>query len=184
MRLISATSAVIVANVGGPTPRAYSYVGPAKIRESIAEYPEGTPISCASGLLAWLQQQDDWAGEVLVATFTVALDQSLWIAPRRTEHVACARGESVLAAGELTLRGQPQPEVVGATNQSTGYCPEPSCWEAARLAFGAVGIPCPQELTYSYTFRLCEGCGERNLIKDDWFECAICGDELPREWNF
>jgi hypothetical protein len=21
-------------------------------------------------------------------------------------------------------------------------------------------------------------------VKDEWFECGICGSELPRTWNF
>jgi uncharacterized Zn finger protein (UPF0148 family) len=33
-------------------------------------------------------------------------------------------------------------------------------------------------------FRRCGACGERNLVKDGDFACAICGAELPRTWNF
>jgi len=26
--------------------------------------------------------------------------------------------------------------------------------------------------------------GERNVVKDDYFTCAVCGGELPAWWNF
>lgn len=104
------------------------------------------------------------------------------MADRRSEHVACAGGEAVLAAGELTVdeRG----EVLEANNQSTGYCPEPSCWTALAAALDAAGIPRPPALTRAFCFRRCESCGERNLVKDRWFECALCGAPLPEQWNF
>lgn len=162
----------------------YEYVGPAEIKESVEEDAAGTSILSADELRDWLQLQDEWSDDTVTVTFVVSPAGALRLAPRRSEHVACALGGPVLAAGELTLRSKPQLEVVGATNQSTGYCPEPSCWGAARAALKALGVPCPAELTHAYTFRLCVECGERNLVKDDWFECGCCGRELPREWNF
>jgi hypothetical protein len=33
-------------------------------------------------------------------------------------------------------------------------------------------------------FRRCDACGQRNIVKDDDFTCAICGGELPATWNF
>ena len=32
--------------------------------------------------------------------------------------------------------------------------------------------------------RHCEGCGERNVVRDGWFVCGVCGADLPAEWNF
>jgi hypothetical protein len=29
----------------------------------------------------------------------------------------------------------------------------------------------------------CTAC-ERNVVKDRWFECQVCGAELPQAWNF
>lgn len=164
--------------------RLYDYVGPTEIKEAVAEYPAGISILSVDDLLTWLEQQDEWSDDSITVTFIVSPEGTLRIAPRRSEHVACAQGGPVLAAGELTFRLKPRLEVVGATNQSTGYCPEPECWEATRSTITALGILCPAELTYAYTFRLCVQCGERNLIKDDWFECSSCGQELPHEWNF
>jgi hypothetical protein len=73
---------------------------------------------------------------------------------------------------------------VGASNQSTGYCPDPDCWPAVAAALDRAGIPHPGRFTVEVIFRRCPSCGERNLVKDDWFVCALCEAELPREWNF
>ena len=63
-------------------------------------------------------------------TFVVDLEGVLRLAPRRSEHVACAGGRPVLSAGEVSFeRGPDGWEVTSATNQSTGYCP----WACAAV---------------------------------------------------
>jgi hypothetical protein len=55
---------------------------------------------------------------------------------RRSEHVVCAGGGLVRAAGELRFELRHGSVVVAeASNQSTGYCPEPQSWtaRAARI---------------------------------------------------
>ena len=27
-------------------------------------------------------------------------------------------------------------------------------------------------------------CDERNVVREGWFECAMCGAALPERWNF
>jgi hypothetical protein len=158
----------------------YVYVGPDEIRARVA--PSGTPIASLADLRAWVEAHaDDRETGTVPATFTVQVDGTLRLAPRRSEHVACAGGEPVLAAGELFLLAK---SVAGASNQSTGYCPEPACWAALAAALDRAGIPHPGKLTIEVRFRRCPSCGERNLIKDDWFACAICDADLPAEWNF
>jgi hypothetical protein len=72
----------------------------------------------------WLAQAGDedqgWA------TFVVNIDGALLLAPRRSEHVACAGGRDVLAAGELQFDSAGA--VREASNQSTGYRPPASSW--------------------------------------------------------
>jgi hypothetical protein len=165
-------------------PRSYDYVGPSEIASAVVDDRTGVTIRSADDLVRWAREQDEWDGESLTVTFVVPTDGALRVAPRRSEHVACALDGSVLAAGELTIRLEPELEVVAATNQSTGYCPEPSCWDAARAALDALGIRCPRELTSAYVFRQCPRCGERNLVKEEWFVCALCDEDLPRAWNF
>jgi hypothetical protein len=158
----------------------YAYVGPDEIRARVA--PSGAPIGSVAELEAWVAANgDERDGSTVPATFTVIEDGTLRIAPRRSEHVACAGGGAVLAAGELFLGAR---EVVGASNQSTGYCPDPDCWPAVAAALDRAGIPHPGRFTVEVIFRRCPSCGERNLVKDDWFVCALCEAELPREWNF
>lgn len=152
----------------------YTYVGPDEIRRRVAGDPAGTPVRAARDLPLDEPQ-----------TFVVTSDGILRVAHRRSEHVACAGGGAVLAAGELTAsRLAGVVRIVDITNQSTGYCPESSSWPAVARALDAAGVAPPDGFTIAVVFRRCEECGERNLVKDDWFECAICGADLPREWNF
>jgi hypothetical protein len=99
--------------------------------------------------------------------------------------VACAAGEPVLIAGEMTFGWGPGGwEVAEVTNQSTGYCPEPSSWLAVAGALDRVGIPHPGRFTDEFIFRRCPRCGSRNVVRDGDFTCAICDEELPARWNF
>jgi hypothetical protein len=155
--------------------RRYHYVGPAEIREAVRGHPAGTIVRSREDLLAQAP-----AGAVL--TYVVGLDGWLRVADRRSEHVACAAAEPVLAAGELEVDARG--EVVETSNQSTGYCPEPSCWSALAAALDRAGVVHPGAFTRAFEFRRCEACGERNLVKDRWFVCSMCDAELPATWNF
>lgn len=116
-------------------------------------------------------------------TFIVDADGHLWLSDRRTEHVACARGCPVRGAGELVLRFDRAAVVIeSVTNQSTGYCPEPSCWPEVRAALSAAGLEAPDAFTHAFEFRRCSACGTLNVLKPDFPECG-CGATLPDRWN-
>ena len=162
---------------------AYGYVGPEAIRAAAASSPPGTALGSRADAVAWLAgHRTDRGPDGTPATFVVTLDGALRVASRRSEHVACAGGGDVLAAGEIVFddRGI----VVGVSNLSTGYCPEPASWDAVRAALDAAGIAHPGAYTHAFVFRRCPACGERNLVKDDHFACALCDAELPAAWNF
>jgi hypothetical protein len=91
------------------------------------------------------------------------------------------RGE-VLAAGEI--RFSPDGRVTEITNNSTGYCPAEDCWASVDAALKRADIAHPEGFTFLARFRRCPRCAERNLVKDDWYDCAFCDSELPTEWNF
>jgi hypothetical protein len=152
------------------TRRQYPYAGPPHLR---ATTPPAAPVTSAR----------DLAGGEPILTFVVTPDGVLRVAPRRSEHVACAGGQDVLTAGELFV-SPTTGAVTGATNLSTGYCPEPASWSALAAALDGAAIPHPATWTHAFDFRRCEACGERNLIKDDDYVCAVCDAELPRAWNF
>jgi hypothetical protein len=170
-----------------PPARLYHYVGPADILARVAGRPPGTVISSASDLLAWLRDTGQRPGvDGLVAvTFVVDAPGRLLVADRRSEHVACAGGGPVLSAGELFLLvALDRVEVVESSNQSTGFCPEPESWPSVATALDRAGIPHPDGFTHEVVFRRCPACGERNVVKDDWLVCGLCGADLPRLWNF
>lgn len=162
--------------------RLHAYVGPAAIRERPRGEP-GAPIASLSDLSAWLQAEPDALGEG--ATYVVDRHGRLRLAPRRSEHVDCAGGDAVLAAGELRFaRAGDRFVVREVSNQSTGYCPDPDCWPAVAAALTAAGLVAPPGFTRAFVFRRCPRCDQINLVKEDWFVCAACDADLPRAWNF
>ncbi|WP_197698917.1 hypothetical protein [Micromonospora inositola] len=69
------------------------------------------------------------------------------------------------------------------TNQSTGYCPDPDCWTAVGEALDGLGLN-PGDFSVKIVFRRCLSCGERNIVRDGDFTCALCDSALPTLWNF
>lgn len=163
--------------------RSYEYVGDPAIRERALREPGGARIESAAGLAQWIAEEPTARREG--ATFVVTVDGALWLAPRRSEHVGCARGAPVLAAGELRFVVQPRgakheaARVCEASNQSTGYCPEPDSFAALASALDAIGVARPAAWTHVFVFRRCPRCAQLALVKDAVFECVVCGAPLP-----
>lgn len=160
--------------------QSFDYVGPEEIRAQAAGAAAGAAILSRADVLAWLRVH--FAEDAGWATFVVDLSGTLLLAPRRTEHVACAAGRRVLAAGELCLSANGV--VTEVTNNSTGYCPAEDCFPAVRRALERAAVTGPPSFTFLARFRRCPQCGARNLVKDEWFRCALCDSELPAAWNF
>ncbi|MET7693075.1 hypothetical protein ABZT06_34830 [Streptomyces sp. NPDC005483] len=163
--------------------RAYAYVGPPELRATIRPDSAGRTIGSAADLATWLSGRG--AAEASEPfTFVVALDGLLRLAPRRSEHVACAGGAKVLAAGEMgfapTAGGWAVHEV---TNHSTGYCPDLDSWHAVGSALDLAGVEHPGRFTHGVVFRRCEVCGERSIVREADFVCVFCGSELSAVWN-
>jgi hypothetical protein len=167
--------------------RLYIYIGPANIKARGAGRPAGMPIKSIADLLAWVRRTGEHPGPdaLIAATFVIDQQGNLLVADRRSEHVACADGETVLSAGEIFFRvDTDRVEVADVSNQSTGFCPEPESWPAVAAALDRIGVVHPGRFTTEAVFRRCERCGERNVVKDSWFICGVCGGDLPAEWNF
>lgn len=166
--------------------RRYSYVGP----EDLSEIPFQTAryaITNREDVVRWAAATSGRPGvrQPMIATFIVDLEEQLWIADRTSEHIACARGQDVLAAGEITFHWDRQiPVVEAVTNQSTGYCPEPESWEVVSRVLERVEITHPDGFTTIFLFRRCPCCRMQNIVKEGWFFCSICDSELPATWNF
>ena len=170
--------------------RRYPYVGDESVREFVEGCPEGEVIDDLRILRCWLEAADDDREPGGNVTFVVDLLGRLRLAPRRSEHVACAGGGEVLAAGEIAFEvgAHGRVDVVTLTNQSTGYCPDESCFAAVAQALDRLAgdgeLHRPESFTEAFVFRRCEACGERNLVKEGWFVCDLCGADLPDAWNF
>jgi hypothetical protein len=164
--------------------RQYRYVGPADTLAGVRSDSEGHVIGTPDDFVAWLKTCSRTDLEEPF-TFVVDLTGTLRLAPRRSEHVACAGGARVLSAGEITFVDEPDGWAVSeVSNQSTGYCPEVSSWPAVEDALDRAGLIHPDHFNYEFVFRRCPRCQERNVVRDDYFACAICDSELPDSWNF
>ncbi|MEH0542150.1 hypothetical protein QA802_03385 [Streptomyces sp. B21-105] len=160
--------------------RRYTYVGPQDLRRTVVRGAGGRVIRSAADLDGDPATADDEEP----FTYVVALDGLLRLAPRRSEHVACAEGEEVLGAGEISFHRTPHgPRVLEVGNQSTGYCPDPDSWPAVAAALDRAGIGRPDGFTHTLVFRRCEGCGEHNVVREGVFVCVFCDDDLPLTWN-
>jgi hypothetical protein len=162
----------------------YRYVGPREIADRIRPEFAGAAVCAADDIRTWIANSDQELNDGCVtATFVIDADGVLRIADRRSEHVACAGGQPVRSAGEITFHAGRQIEVVSVTNQSTGYCPEPESWPEVAAALGRAGLEAPAAFALTCEFRRCVGCGSIALIKEGVFECAVCGAALPLEYN-
>ncbi|CAM3536056.1 hypothetical protein [Stackebrandtia soli] len=161
----------------------YRYVGPVELKAAVRPGSGGYRISSAA-------EFDDWiAGRSAVElaepfTFVIGTDGVLRLAPRRSEHVACAGGDMVLSAGEIGfVREADRWAVSEVSNQSTGYCPDIGFWSEVARALDDVGLGRPSAFTQEVVFRRCLGCQERNIVREDDFVCVLCGRDLPETWN-
>lgn len=166
--------------------RAHSYVGADDLNGAELFLTERTQIVSDVETRTWLQKGPRHEGRgPLVFTFIVDKNGLLWVADRQSEHVSCGRGGDVLSAGEMTFDVENGRAIVSSvTNQSTGYCPKPESWPSVQAALDKAHVPHPGRFTQEFIFRLCEDCGQRNIVKENDYTCAVCGDELPQEWNF
>ncbi|MFI5490339.1 hypothetical protein [Micromonospora echinaurantiaca] len=163
--------------------RPYRYIGPADMFAAASGEDGGRRIDSAGDLAEWLATLSP-AERAEPHTFVVDVAGGLRLAPRRSEHVACAGGRPVLSAGEITFARQDTGwTVTEVSNQSTGYCPEPSSWPVVAAACERAGLLHPGGFTTAFEFRRCSACCQLTIVKDDDFTCAACGGELPTAWN-
>jgi hypothetical protein len=164
--------------------RLYRYVGPKQIAERVGLRRGGVPICSADDVRKWQQESaQKLVGGCFTATFVVDAGGVLLVADRRSEHVACAGGEPIRSAGEITFEIGSAVEVGGVSNQSTGYCPEPESWPAVAESLSRAGLAAPQNFSLACVFRRCVACSNLNVVKDALFECGVCGAELPTNYN-
>ncbi|TDD61632.1 hypothetical protein [Actinomadura rubrisoli] len=163
-----------------PQGRTYRYVGPADLKAMVRPANAGRSIRTPTDFHNWASEQE------LTEPFTFVIDTEgiLRLAPRRSEHVACAGGAPVLSAGEMTfVHEEGRWFVTEVSNQSTGYCPDTNSWPAVAEALEQVGLGHPPGFTHEVIFRRCPACQEHNIVREDDFVCVFCDSDLPRNWN-
>ncbi|KIF71664.1 hypothetical protein HY68_28920 [Streptomyces sp. AcH 505] len=163
--------------------RIYRYVGPVELKAAVRIDGGGCRIGAAADFAGWIAERS--AAELAEPfTFVIGTDGVLRLAPRRSEHVACAGGDMVLGAGEISfVRESDGWAVSEVSNQSTGYCPDISSWAEVARALDAVELGRPSGFTHELVFRRCPGCQEHNIVREDDFVCVFCGSDLPAAWN-
>lgn len=163
--------------------RLYRYVGPEDLLGLVSAGALGQVIASADDFRTWAGVRG--VGELAEPfTFVVTGGGMLCLAPRRSEHVVCAGGAPVLAAGEIAFDPDlARRSVVEVTNQSTGYCPDPGCWPTVAAALDRAGLRHPGGFTIEVVFRCCPGCSQLNIVREQDFVCVFCDADLPAEWN-
>ncbi|WP_375561457.1 hypothetical protein ACE193_02565 [Bernardetia sp. OM2101] len=165
----------------------YSYVGSQEIFDSINLDFIGYKIFKSDDILNWIETtSQELINASVIATFIINENHELVINDRHSEHVLCAGGKKVVSAGEITFFFEEKDKISinEISNQSTGYCPEPKSWKYVNEVLSKLGIEYPNYFTLDFDFRLCTNCQTINLIKEQVFECQMCGNELNLEWNF
>ncbi|MFC9330861.1 hypothetical protein [Kitasatospora sp. NPDC057015] len=161
----------------------YRYVGPADPRAAVQPGYGGFRVRTAADFATWVAER---AAEELADPFTFVIDTDgvLLLAPRRSEHVACAGGQPVLSAGEMSFQhASGRWAVDGVSNQSTGYCPDTSSWPAVAQALDRAGLRKPAGFTHEVVFRRCPECQEHNIVREEHYVCVFCDADLPHDWN-
>jgi len=165
--------------------KTYKYVGnPAFIPKG--EFPARIQLDSVQDARIWVEEHRSELDieECIAATYVVDAKGLFWIADRSSEHVACARVGTVLSAGEVFFSGIDDLVYIDRiTNQSTGYCPEPSSWESVAESLTSVGIKFPTEFDPAFEFRHCDKCDTLNIVKDEFYTCMSCYDDLSEEYN-
>ncbi|MFF4038144.1 hypothetical protein [Streptomyces sp. NPDC001816] len=163
--------------------RGYRYVGPSHLKGLVRPGGEGASIRAAADFALWVSAR---SATELAEPFTFVVDPEgvLRLAPRRSEHVVCAGGGTVLSAGEMSFREESGRWVVDeVSNLSTGYCPDVGSWPAVAAALGRAGLPHPGGFTHGVVFRRCVSCQQVNIVREDDFVCVFCDESLPFGWN-
>ena len=166
--------------------KSYKYVGPNDLLELVKTVSKGEKILSHQDVINWIKDTDQEldADNQVIATYIVDLDKILLIADRHSEHVVCAGGENVLSAGEITFSVEGSKVTVSeVTNQSTGYYPEPESWPHVKEALDKADLESPDSFGREFVFRRCEKCGLLNVVKENWFVCVKCDEDLSQSWN-
>ncbi|MEI5033164.1 hypothetical protein RB201_10750 [Streptomyces sp. S1A(2023)] len=158
----------------------YNYVGPPDLWNGTQD-AIGVHIDSNDSLEGFLAELDVYE---INEPFTYVVDVlgKLRLAPRRSEHVACAAGQPVLAAGEVGFARQEESFRWSAeyiSNQSAGYCPDLDSWTAVARALDDADIDHGNRYTDPIIFRKCLRCESWNLVKEEFFVCSLCDSDLP-----
>lgn len=164
--------------------RLFPYRGPSRLVPASGARPAGVVVETA---LQFADLADDPSQERLgdgSVAFTYVVDQSnsLRVANRRSEHVVCAGGEPVLAAGELFVTpGRKGSWVVRASNFSNGYMPSEDSFMALKLALERARLPAPKGFDPAIAYRYCGRCMEAVIAETG--ACRVCQAALALKWD-
>jgi serine/threonine protein kinase len=167
--------------------RRYEYVGPPEVLKGAAEGKEpGDLVLRANDVRAWALRTDQRPdGEGLIrATYTIGAEGDA-ARGRLRVRARGLRERRPRARGRRGLvRGRPPVGDGRADRQLLdGLLPRADLLAAVERVLDAAGIGRPSRFSKALLFRRCR-CGQRNVVKDDHFVCALCDADLPAEWNF
>jgi hypothetical protein len=160
----------------------YFYVGNKELLNLVKPELKGTCITSCADVELWMKQNYPKLASNLEITVTFVIDRAchLLINDRHSEHVVCANAQPILSAGEMTFECSQNKvnKITQITNQSTGYCPSPSSWDAVQKTLEKTDLVFPAYFTTIFIFRICQNCHWINVVKDDFYVCVNCEADL------
>ena len=170
-------------------PIEYGYIGPEKFLKNLDKKYKGFLINDRNDIEKWILQTDQITDSngLIIATFIINLENKLLINDRHSEHVQCANGENILSAGEIgfVVKNTKVEGIEFISNQSTGYCPSSRSWDKVEKAINEIeGIEVPKEFEPKFEFSYCSNCQSLKIVKDEYYYCHRCDNELYSEDKF
>jgi hypothetical protein len=148
-----------LAECKGVSEMLYTFNGPEAQRKNAAETKGGKVIWSKQDLkTALAAMKDEQIGGACYATYVVLPHTGdrpfsngcyLVLAPRRSEHVFAAKGQDILAAGEIGIN-QETLAVEYIDNHSGGYLPDATSFKWVKNALVQAEINCPKGFSALY----------------------------------
>lgn len=167
----------------GGVEKLYTYVGPRDLL-TLSPPEDLVQVVSAESFYRWAQNKKV-RSEGYTVTYVVLASGELRMAERQTEHVACAEGGPVRAAGEMSFEiHKREVHITSLSNLSTGFCPEPEYLEQVLALVASLQVDLSTCDVHFFEFRRCQECQSTNVIKVGDPFCVVCDAPLPEEWNF
>ena len=156
----------------------YNYVGPTEIgKRTFAS--ERHLVTCPEDVRNGISNnRTAVAGGSMMATFVIDTTSLRGLQTSQRTCRVCTWRRRAFSWRDDIVHGLDERWQFRGYHKSTGYCPGIDSWPVVAVALDKARIGHPNGFTVKCVFRKCS-CGQINIIKDNYFQCAVCGSQLP-----